>query len=511
MEELKAVIYARYSSSNQREESIEGQIRECTEYAEKNGITIIRSYIDRAKSARTANRPEFQKMVSDSNSKMFDIVLVYKLDRFSRDMDDSAIYKHILKQNGVKVVSAMEDITDSPESKLLEGVLTGLAQYYSAELSQKVKRGLKENALKGKKNGGTVPLGYTLNTETKKLEIDIDTAPIIREVFCKYADGCTMRSIVDSLNSRGFRTRAGKPFTTNSFHLENRTYIGEYKSQGVIIKDGNPAIIDEDTFNRVQARKIKNRQAAATGKAKVDYLLSTKLFCGECGGAMVGESGTSMTGRTYHYYKCTNAKRKKGCHKKAIKKEWIEKAVVSLTLNFVLNPQFQEKLINTILKIQDQEDTTTPALRNQLFETEKKIANIIKAIEQGVITPSITQHLETLENQKNEIKKSLQTAELLNHKLTREQLTEWFDQFFNEDLQNLQFQKKIIDIFINAVYIYDDKVVLTYNYKDSTQTISLAEIDSAISSDSNGISPPKRNDNFRLKIVVLLFYSLFLC
>ena len=159
-ESMNAVIYARYSSDSQREESIEGQIRECTEYAKRNGITILGTYIDRALSARSADRPEFQRMIKDAEKELFEIVLVWKLDRFSRDRYDSAYYKHILKKHGIKVVSAKENISEGPEGIILESMLEGMAEYCSAELSQKIKRGQMENALKGKNNGGLVTLGY---------------------------------------------------------------------------------------------------------------------------------------------------------------------------------------------------------------------------------------------------------------------------------------------------------------------------------------------------------------
>ena len=133
---MNAVIYARYSSDSQREESIEGQIRECTEYAKRNGITILDTYIDRALSVRSADRPEFQRMIKDAEKELFEIVLVWKLDRFSRDRYDSAYYKHILKKHGIKVVSAKENISEGPEGIILESMLEGMAEYYSAELSQ---------------------------------------------------------------------------------------------------------------------------------------------------------------------------------------------------------------------------------------------------------------------------------------------------------------------------------------------------------------------------------------
>ena len=168
---MTAVIYARYSSDNQREESIEGQIRECTAYAEKNGITVVKHYIDRALSAKTDNRPDFQQMIKDSEKRLFDIVLVWKLDRFARNRYDSAHYEYQLERNHVKLVSATEPISDGPAGIMVKSMLTGMAEYYSAELSEKVVRGMTENVLKGKYNGGTIPIGYTVDEE-KFFQID---------------------------------------------------------------------------------------------------------------------------------------------------------------------------------------------------------------------------------------------------------------------------------------------------------------------------------------------------
>lgn len=172
---MKGVIYARYSSDNQREESIEGQLRECKAFAEKNDIQIIETYIDRALSARTDRRPDFQRMIKDSSGKKFEVVIVWKLDRFARDKYDSAHYKRILKNNGVKVISATEAISAGAEGILLESMLEGMAEYYSAELSEKVIRGLTENALKCKYNGGTLPIGYIIDSE-QYFQIDPLTA-----------------------------------------------------------------------------------------------------------------------------------------------------------------------------------------------------------------------------------------------------------------------------------------------------------------------------------------------
>ena len=263
---MTAVIYARYSSDNQREESIEGQIRECTAYAEKNGMTVVKHYIDRAYSAKTANRPEFQQMVKDSEKRLFDVVLVWKIDRFARDRYDAAHYKHILQRNHVKLVSATEPISDTPAGIMMESMLTGMAEYYSAELSEKVVRGMTENVLKGKYNGGTVPIGYRID-ENRFFQIDPLKAPFVVEAFKKYNEGATMKEIMNWLNQQGVTTNRNQKFTYNSVQtlLTNRRYIGENRFQDIVMPDTVPVIVDKELFERVQEKIAKNRRGPAQG------------------------------------------------------------------------------------------------------------------------------------------------------------------------------------------------------------------------------------------------------
>ena len=336
---MKAVIYARYSSDNQREESIEGQLRECTAFAEKNGITVLRHYIDRAFSARTDNRPEFQNMIRDSGKKLFDMIIVWKLDRFARNRYDSARYKATLKKNGVKVVSATEVISEGAEGIILESVLEGYAEYYSADLSEKVVRGMTENALKCKYNGATVPIGYRIDSE-QHFQIDPLKAPFVLEAFKRYDEGATMTQIRDWLNAQGVKNSRGQPITYNNIQrlLSNRRSIGEYSYRSIIVPDGIPMIVPKELFDRVQEKLEKNRKAPARHKAEDDYLLTTKLFCGYCGAYLCGESGTSRTGLVHHYYKCVSVKKKRTeCHKKPVRKDWIEDLVVRETMKMLMD------------------------------------------------------------------------------------------------------------------------------------------------------------------------------
>lgn len=489
--QMKAVIYARYSSDNQREESIEGQLRECKEYAKKNGITILRTYIDRALSAKTDNRPEFQKMIQDSTKQLFDTVLVWKLDRFARNRYDSAHYKAFLKKNGAKVISATENISDGPEGIILESMLEGMAEYYSAELSQKINRGLTENALKGKSNGGRVPLGYTLG-EDRHLKIDPLTAPIVQEIYQRYADGATIKDIITNLNDRHILTRRQKSFRQNSIQvlLRNRKYIGEYRYKDIVLEDAIPPIIPKDLFERVQMRVEKNKRAPARTKADDEYLLTTKLFCGHCGRMMVGESGTARNGTTHRYYKCASAKRRTGCHKKAIKKDWIENIAVRYTIQRVFQDDLIAQIADKLVELQNAEDSTLPVVRKQLADTNRGIENMLNAIQQGILTTSTKDRLEQLEKLRDDLKVSILQAELERPKYTREDIIEWIKQFKYGDPNNKDYQRQIIDTFLNSIYVFDDYLAFTYNYKNGTQSVSLTDIFMAFGSDFNGFTPP---------------------
>ncbi|MCI6227228.1 MAG: recombinase family protein [Clostridiales bacterium] len=491
---MNAVIYARYSSDRQREESIEGQLRECTEYAKKNNLTLLGTYVDRALSARTADRPDFQRMIADSAKGIFDVVLVWKLDRFSRDRYDSAHYKHILKKNGVRLISIKENISDGPEGIILESMLEGYAEYYSAELSQKIRRGQQDNAIKCMNNGGNTPLGYYVDKATGKLDIDPETAPYVRELFSRYADGERLTVLQAEMEQRGLRSKRGNPYSISvlSNLLKNRKYIGEYKYGDVIIPDGIPAIIDKELFERVQTRMAANKKAPARAKAEEEYLLTTKLYCGECGRLMAGESGKGCKGVVYHYYKCSGAKRKLGCKKKAIRKDWIEDVVVKFTVTHVLTDTAIDRIADAIVVMQEQEDTMTPVLKQQLQQCETEIRNVMKAIRQGIITETTKECLEELETQRDSLKASIAQLALERRKFTKEEIVDWISQYKNGNINDPDYRREIIDTFVNSVYVYDDKLLLTYNYRDGSQALTLKEIETALSSDLTSMCPPKR-------------------
>ena len=485
---MKAVIYARYSSDSQREESIEGQLRECTAFAEKNGITILRHYIDRAFSAKTDNRPEFQAMIKDSSKKLFDMIIVWKLDRFARNRYDSARYKAQLKKNGVKVVSATETISDGAEGILLESMLEGMAEYYSADLAEKVVRGMTENALKCKYNGGTPPLGYVIDSE-QYFQIDPLTAPFVLEAFKRYDEGATMTQIRDWLNEKGIKNTRRQEMTYNSIQhmLNNRRYIGEYSYREVIIPDGIPAIVPKDLFDRVQEKMAKNKKAPARHKAEDDYLLTTKLFCGYCGAYLCGESGTSRTGLVHHYYKCVSVKKKRAeCHKKPVKKQWIEDLVVDETMKMVMDDKAIEAIVSMLMELQNRESSSLPLYEKELKDTEAAIDNMLNAIQQGIFNKSTKARLDELEAAKDELENMIACEKLAKPKITEEQMMFWLHRFRKLDVSKKEHRQMLIDTFVNAIYLYDDKMLITFNYKDGTKTITFDEATTALANKDTG-------------------------
>ena len=495
---MTAVIYARYSSDNQREESIEGQIRECTAYAEKNGMTVVKHYIDRAYSAKTANRPEFQQMVKDSEKRLFDVVLVWKIDRFARDRYDAAHYKHILQRNHVKLVSATEPISDTPAGIMMESMLTGMAEYYSAELSEKVVRGMTENVLKGKYNGGTVPIGYRID-ENRFFQIDPLKAPFVVEAFKKYNEGATMKEIMNWLNQQGVTTNRNQKFTYNSVQtlLTNRRYIGENRFQDIVMPDTVPVIVDKELFERVQEKMAKNRRAPARHKAEDDYLLTTKLFCGICGAMMFGECGTARNKTVYHYYKCANAKRTRSCKKKTVRKVWLEDLVVNATLEMLQDDKTIDAIVEMVMHLQDQENTALPLLEKQLKEVDSGIQNMLNAIQVGILTSSTKERLEALEAQKKELEVRITEEKLAKPKLNADFVRFWLTRFRKLNPQIKSHRETLVNTFVNAIYLYDDKVLITFNYKEGTKIISLDDVAALAASGESGsdlgcLPPPVR-------------------
>lgn len=471
MNKKNAVIYARYSSHKQNDVSIEQQVAECRDYAENEGYQVIRVYADHAVSGTTDNRPQFQQMIHDAERKDFTAVICWKLDRFARNRYDSATYKYRLKKHGVKVVYAKESIPDTPEGILLESILEGSAEYYSANLSQNIKRGMQYNAEQCLFNGGHIPMGYHIG-EDRKYHIYEPEADVVRWIFRQVADGVSYVDISNELNSRGIRTSKGKLWSRSSYCtlLRNEAYIGVYKSCEKRVENGIPAIVDRQIFEEVQKKLEKKQEVRGRHTGNEDYMLTGKLRCGLCNAYMTGFCGTSRNGERHYYYGCRTRREGSGCKKEYIRKDRIEQIVVDLTLKYVLQPDMIERIADAVVAFQEREAAESSQLhylKDRLADTQRAHANMLKAIEAGIITESTKKRLMELEAEISDLKMSLRVEEASHPHFKREDIVLWLSSFRNGSTKDKRFCQKVIDTFISVIYVYDDHIKIGFNYSGS--------------------------------------------
>lgn len=490
---IPAVIYARYSSSGQREESIEGQLRECHEYAQRNGMTIIGEYIDKALTGRTDKRPDFQRMLHDSEKGVFQVVICWKMDRFARNRYDSAMYKYRLKKNGVRLTYAKESIPEGPEGIILEAVMEGYAEYYSENLSQNVRRGLYDSALELKTLGQKV-LGLRKSPDDH-WEIDPATAPIVRRIFEEYATGERAKDIYNRLNIEGYKTSMGGQFNKNSIRriVQNEKYIGIYEYRDIRVENAIPAIVDKDLFERCQ-RMLKKHKRAPAAQRDTYFLLTTKLFCGHCGQPMTGDGGTGHSGQVYNYYTC-NGRRAHKCTKERVRQEWIEALVTNELIKLINSDKFIDEVADKCVDYQtrEQDNSFLHTLENRQRENEKALNNMLAAIEAGIVTPSVKSRLTELEAENARLAKAIARELIKEPTLDKEQIIYFLKNLRQGDTDDNMYLAFLLDTFLNAVYLYDDdKLVLVLNYTGENSKITLKLLENALKEDliSSSLAPP---------------------
>lgn len=457
-----AVIYARYSSERQTEQSIEGQIRDCNEYAQRNDIMIVDTYIDRAMTGTNDNRPNFQRMLKDSYKKAWDIVLVYKLDRFSRDKYETAMHRHTLKTNGIKLVSAKENIPDTPEGIILESLLEGMNQYYSAELSQKVKRGMRESRAKGNFTGGNLIYGYKV--VDKKVQIDEDKAKVVRYIYEEYAKGTIVKEIIRHLTEQGILNK-GKPFAKNTVYhiLQNEKYSGIYHHNGEEFTNIYPRIVPDEYFSLVKKRNDENHY----GKRSTEtvYLLRNKIICGYCGSTISAETGTARNGEILRYYKCLGKKRGNNCKKTQHKKAELEELIINTVNQVFLDKNNLSEIVDKVMHNHQQrikEQSILNILIAEQKQLEKEINNFLEAIGQGIITSSTKRRLNELEERKEEVDAKIAIEESRNKiSISKQEIEKYIKKALKEN------PKVMLDMLIKQIILYDDKMEITFNYTES--------------------------------------------
>lgn len=472
-----AVIYARFSSHRQGEQSIEGQVSEARKYALSHDLNIIHEYIDRAVTGRTDDRVAFQEMLRDAEKKRFDVILLWKIDRFGRNREEIAFNKHRLKKAGVSLIRVAEDIPDTPEGVILESVLEGMAEYYSLQLSQNVSRGMRNAAEKGQIVGGPTPFGYS---NVNKRYVLNENATDVKRIFDMYESGSTIYEILDDLNRRGVKNH-GRPMHKNSLYtiLRNERYTGVYVYKDIRREGIIPKIIEHSQWEKVQTMMQENRRAPERAWGKSEYLLTDKLKCGLCGRNMIGESGTNHSGTVYHYYACTGRKAK-ACKKKAIRQDLIEPLVIKeiahllheeSVFKFVVDATWEHYLSTR------RKDDEEQALRGRLSDFQRQKDNLIDAIKKGLYDPSVNEAIADLNNQMSQTREDLDALVISKaFSLTRDYIEAYLKNLRDLDIDDPAAQKVLIKAFINSIFVFEDKVILAFNYGDDEKEVSLSAV-----------------------------------
>lgn len=416
---MNAVIYARYSSTAQRDVSMDIQLEDCRNYCEQQGLTVVKEYVDRALTGTDDNRPNFQRMIEDSSTGLYERIVVYRFNSFFRQREKSVLYKGMLKRKGIRVLSVHEYIADDPSGVIVESFFEAMDEFYSLELSQKIKKGMDKNGEQCLCTGGNIALGFKVN-QFRQFEVDPNTAPIVETVFEMYANGKTVTEITRHLNSLGYKTSRGVPFNENSLHT-----------------------------------MLKNS--------------------GRCKEMMTGSSATGKQGKIYNYYIC-NGRKAKRCEKDMVKKDYIENLVLAQCRKLLSAPNI-EKISKEVSAIcQAERDTSNLRyLEKRLAESERRRENALNAVletDMPRLRENIYEKIAQLEAEQENIREEISKETMPFPSLTAPKIKFFLMALKKGSMTDEKYKKMLIKIFVNKIYLYDDRITITFHSGDDKVEIN---------------------------------------
>ncbi len=470
------VCYARYSSHNQKDASIEQQVAACQKKAQELEISLIESYEDRAVSGRTDKRPSFQRMMRDAEKGKFAYVIAWKSNRMGRNMLEAMMNEAKLQSWGIRILYVEEDFDDTAAGRFALRSMMNVNQFYSENMAEDIRRGMKDNALNCKVTNGTLPFGYKAD-ENLKYVVDEPKAAIVREIFSRVLCGEPFADIYSDLNRRGIKTSRGNEWHKNSFDsiLKNERYRGIYIFDDIRVEGGIPRIVSDELFFGVQEVLKTKKNAQGRHRVYGDYLLTGKLYCGNCKSPMVGVSGTSRNSLLHHYYVCKKKRTEHLCNKKNVRRDEIELAVAQAIKDYALQSDVIEWIADSTVAYnkKQEESSHIGILETQLSETKKSIKNMMTAIEQGIITATTKARLMELEAEQSNIAAQISAAKADIITVSRKDVIAGLSMFRDGDVHDKKYQAKLFDTFLVAVYLFDNELKIVFGFSGKKNSVTL--------------------------------------
>lgn len=488
---LTAAIYARYSSSAQNDASIEQQIAECEQYAQANKLTVVARYDDRAISGRSDKRPGFQRLLRAADRHEFQVLLAYKSNRISRNMQSALNYEQRLANAGVRVVYCKESFSDDATGRFMLRMMMNMNQFYSENMSEDIRRGMVDSASKGK-IVGSVPYGYRKGSDGR-FEIDEQAAAVVREIFNRYIQNEPLADIRRDFNERGLLTRQKRPWSKNSFHgiLSNEKYTGVYTFGSVRIDNAIPAIIEKGVYAIAQDKMNGEKIVRKRHRGNEDYILTGKLFCGYCYAPMVGMSGRGKLGKEHFYYACQTRRTKHTCDKQNVRKDELEERVVRIVQTSVLDDKTVVWMTDAIMEASRRfkEQTQLSEYESHLRDVKKQISNLVHAIEMGVAGDEVKERMDELQEEKRQYEGLIAIEKIAVKDYDRLTVLGYFESIKTGDPADKDFQRMVIRDFIKAVYVFDDhlRIVVDFTGKDNIIDIPIKSGENSAEGSADGV------------------------